>query len=291
MTFLSPRTLDEALEILDHRSDETVVIAGGTDVMIQHARSERPAQRMLHIEKLDDLRGVVCNGSARIGALTSHRTVAEHAELNEIFPSIATAAATVGGWQTQIAGTIGGNICNASPAADLAAPLLVHGAKLRLVSQNGERWIDLNDFFLGRRKTQRLPSELLAEIKLDLPPPRSRDVYLKVGRRSGMEVAIVGLALRLTLAEDLDTITDAHCAVCSVAPRPLRLDSIRAALIGASASKPPMPDLTAILLSSVSPIDDIRGSAGYRTAVLPRLLQRALGHCANGNSDRQGASS
>ena len=248
--------------------------------MIQLARNEISSALLLHIEHIDELSKLEVNGQVTIGALVSHRKLATSSELQKEYDCIRTAANLVGGWQTQIAGTIGGNICNASPAADLAAPLLVHDAIVTLQSRDqGSRELDLNNFFLGRRQTAREPDELLTKIQLETVPPRSSDIYIKVGRRSAMEIAIVGLAVRLSLGEDGQTVSDIRIAACSVGPTPKRVVNTEGMIRG----EPLTPNLIKAageaLVEESSPIDDIRGSEWYRRSVLPRVLEQALNQC------------
>ena len=193
--------------------------------------------------------------------------------------AVVESAATVGGLQTQAVGTIGGNVCNASPAADTLPALLVHDARLTLRSSTGSRTVALADFLVGRRATTRRPDELLTEITLTTPGERSGDVYLKVGRRSAMEVAIVGLAMRLAFDPD-GTVTEARIAVASVGPRPMRSTDAEAALVGGPLGPDPIRAAAEALLRDIAPIDDVRGSAEYRRRVIPGLLDRAAERCS-----------
>lgn len=276
-------TVEEALAVLASGDGGCQVLAGGTDVMVQLARGEIAPSLLLHVERVAELRAAEVNGSARIGALVTHRQLVRGA-LGPAYRAVAEAAATCGGLQTQAVGTIGGNVCNASPAADTLPALLVHDARVTLRSAGGDRTLGLEEFVLGRRATARRPEELLTAITLAGSGSRTGDVYLKVGRRSAMEVAIVGLAMRLRLAED-GTVADARVALASVGPRPLRSAGAEAALAGAAvpgdAIAPAALDAAAeALLGDVTPMDDLRASAGYRLRVLPGLLRRAAGICA-----------
>jgi CO/xanthine dehydrogenase FAD-binding subunit len=221
-----------------------------------------------------------CGKLCEIGSLTTHRALATSTLLADDYDSIRTAAASVGGWQTQAVGTIGGNVCNASPAADLIPPLLVHGAKVKLLSQKrGERTLPLSGFLLGRRLTARKADELLTHISLETAPVRTADIYLKVGRRSAMEVAIVGLALRLSMSDDHSTISDVRIATCATGPVSRRAEAAEAELIGKYFSPALLRTAGEALVDTVAPIDDVRGSAAYRIMVLPRLLKRAVQIC------------
>ncbi|MGH9296213.1 MAG: FAD binding domain-containing protein, partial [Acidimicrobiales bacterium] len=192
-------------------------------------------------------------------------------------PALAEAAATVGGWQTQAVGTLGGNICNASPAADTAPPLLVADSVLELTSSAGRRSVPVEEFFLGRRKIDRRPDELVTAVVLRPIGPGAGEAYLKVGRRGAMVVAVAGLAARLLFGKD-GRIEDARVALCSVAPTPLRLREVEKVLVGSVGSEA-VVEAGAVLAAAVAPIDDARASGSYRRAVLAGLLERAVGLC------------
>jgi len=281
LEFLSVQSIDEALEALASQGENTTLLAGGTDVMIQLDRGEIETDLLLHLEQLDELKRVEPNnGRLGIGALTSHRDLALDILPAGNYASLRSAAATVGGWQTQSVGTIGGNICNASPAADLIPPLLVHGAEVKLSSKaRGERRMALDDFLLGRRRTAREADELLTHISLESTPRHSADVYLKVGRRKAMEVAIVGLAVRLTMSEDNKTMSEVRIASCATAPISRRAREIESMLIGQNYAAELISEAGNALCESVTPIDDVRGSSAYRLMVLPGLLARAMKIC------------
>ncbi|MGD9529192.1 FAD binding domain-containing protein [Pseudonocardia sp.] len=271
-------SLDGALDVLARHGERCQVLAGGTDVMIQLGRGEIAASLLLHIERLAELRTVGSNGSTRIGALVTHRALATGA-LGTGYRAVAESAGTVGGLQTQAVGTLGGNVCNASPAADTLPALLVHDAEVTLRSATGGRSVPLERFVVGRRATDRSPDELLTAVTLAAPPPRSGDVYLKVGRRSAMEVAIVGLAMRLTF-DGAGTITAARVAAASVAPRPVRSTAAEAALVGSRGGAEAVRAAADALLGDIDPVDDVRGSAAYRRRVIPGLVGRAVQICA-----------
>lgn len=271
-------SLDDALEVLSDQGERCQVLAGGTDVMIQLARGEITPRRLLHVERVTALRAIETNGTTRIGALVTHRQLAAGV-LGTGFRAVAESAATVGGLQTQVVGTIGGNVCNASPAADTLPALLVHDAQVTLRSRAGSRTVALQDFVVGRRATTRTPDELLTAITLAPPGALSGDVYLKVGRRSAMEVAIVGLAMRLAFGP-AGTVTDARVAVASVGPRPVRSADAEAALVGSAGDAESVRAAAQALLRDVDPVDDVRATADYRRRVIPGLVGRAVEICA-----------
>jgi carbon-monoxide dehydrogenase medium subunit len=278
MDFVDARELPEALATLAERGEEATVLAGGTDVMVQYLAGELAPSTLLHVRGIDALRGISSNGATRLGALTTHWQLMTSPEIGRDHAALGEAAATVGGRQTQNAGTVGGNIVNASPAADLLPPLLVANASLTLQSTSGTRELPLDGFLLGRKQTARRADELLTAVALERPGPRTGETYLKIGRRRAMEVAIVGLAARLTFDED-GTVADARLAVCSVAPTAYRASEAEASLRGTRLEKDAVTAAVQLLAASASPIDDPRATATYRRRVLAPLLERAVASC------------
>ncbi len=278
MQFCRATTLEEALQARVIWGDDGRLLAGGTDVMVQFLHGEIRPAALIHIEGIESLSHVTLGVRTSLGALTTHRTIATTDELLVRHPALARAAGTVGGWQTQMKGTVGGNICNASPAADTLPPLLVGDAYVTLLSAAGERRLSLGDFILDRRTTALAADELLTAVDLEPLPDGSAEVYLKLGRRGAMEVALVGLAVRLGFAED-GSVGDARVAVCSVGPVPRRVPEAEAALIGSALTADVLEEAGAALLAAASPIDDARSSANYRRRTLRGLLERATRHC------------
>jgi carbon-monoxide dehydrogenase medium subunit len=263
---------------LSEWGEEGRLLAGGTDVMAQYNAGEIAPGALIHIGGIAPLSFISVNGRTTIGALSTHCNLAADAAFSARHPAVANAARLVGGWQTQAIGTVGGNLCNASPAADLAPPLLVADAHLTLASISGERRLPLDEFIIGRRATARRPDELLTLIDLDPLPPDGAEQYIKLGRRGAMDVAIVGVAVRLGLCGD-GTIETARVAVCSVAATPRRVAEAEAALTGAPLAAGALAAAGQALVAAVDPIDDARGTASYRRRVLPGLLERAVLRC------------
>jgi len=299
--FRRAASLDQALAWLSERGESARVIAGGTDVMMQVARGEIRPATLVHIEGVRPLAGAAATdtgpgsapgagrvvvqsepgagGMSRFGALVTHRALASDPSVKRRHPALSEAAATVGGWQTQTVGTLGGNICNASPAADTAAPLLVADAIVELRNMAGCRRVPLADFFLGRRAIDRRPDELVTAIEAEPLGANAAEVYLKAGRRGAMVVAVVGLAVRLRFDPRGERVTQARVAVCSVAPTPVRASATERILADGGALPDAVSEAGQALLAEVAPIDDARGTAAYRRMVLPGLLARAVACC------------
>ena len=281
MEFVTVASLDEALDTLAEFGSEAAIVAGGTAVLYQLSAGMRTAARIVHVERLADLSYVKRDGGVRIGALTTMRALAESPDLTASGGGLVTAAASCGGWQTQYVATVGGNICNASPGADLAPPLLVHDAQVTLASAaRGTRSLALGAFFAGHRRTAREADEMVTELVLDEPPARTADVYVKVRRRGAMELPIVGVAARVTLDEPGEAIADIRIAACAVGPVPFRAPEAEAILKGAALGDAPLAEAGAALVERATFFTDARASADYRRAVLPRVLAHAVEQCA-----------
>lgn len=278
MEFRQGTSEEQVLGWLADLGDSACVLAGGTDAMMQYARGEISPAAFVHIERLRSLAAVEHDQVSRLGALTTHRFLARDQAIRERVPALAEAAATVGGWQTQTVGTLGGNVCNASPAADTAAPLLVADATVELASADGRRQVPLPDFFLGRRKVDRRPWELVIAINVTPIARRTGEVYLKAGRRGAMVVAVVGLAARISFERD-GGVSDARLALCSVAPKPIRATKAEQILIEGRGSPEAIREAGFALLEDVSPIADSRATARYRQGILAGFLERAVACC------------
>jgi carbon-monoxide dehydrogenase medium subunit len=278
MQFRRAHTLEGALDLLTELGDAARPLAGGTDVMVQYLHGEVTPEALIHIEGIAELATISHNGRTSVGPLVTHRALGTDPELAAAHPALAAAARTVGGWQTQSVGTVGGNICNASPAADTAPPLLIADAQVTLASLRGERRMSLTDFFVDRRKTVLEHDELVTAIDLEPLPPGAGEVYLKLGRRGAMEVALVGLGVRLGFGGG-DTVEVARIAVCSAAPTPRRVPEAEAALVGSRLDAGALEAAGEALRAAASPIDDARASASYRLRTLAGLLKRAALRC------------
>jgi len=276
--FVDAENLAEALATLAQLGPKVTILAGGTDVMVQYLRGDVTPSTLLHVRQLMELKGSRVGEVTDMGALTTHWEIVSNPALRRAHPALAEAAATVGGRQTQNAGTVGGNVVNASPAADLLPALLVSGAGVTLKSALATRELTVEEFVVGRRSTQRRPEELVTRFSLQPVGPRTGETYLKIGRRGAMEVAIVGLAMRLAFDEE-GVVVDARVAACAVGPRPFRSREAEARLVGSKLEKATVQEAGELLRGTAAPIDDSRATAAYRSRLLAPLLARATSTC------------
>ncbi|MGP1256360.1 MAG: FAD binding domain-containing protein [Kiloniellales bacterium] len=274
--YFRPRTLLQALEALAERP--LTPLAGGTDVYPAQANlaawNRAPELDILDVSDLPELQGTEETPEGwRLGALTTW-TEAIEGPLPTWFEGLRMAGRTVGGRQIQNRGTLAGNLCNASPAADGVPPLLALDCEVELASTAGRRRLPLSDFILGNRSTARRPDELLVALWIPQPRQAARSTFLKLGARSYLVISIVMVAA--TLEVEAGEVTAARLAVgsCSAAAR--RLPDLEAALCG----RPCDATLAAAVdpghLELLSPIDDVRGSADYRRDTAVTLVRRAL---------------
>jgi CO/xanthine dehydrogenase FAD-binding subunit len=275
-SYLRPTRLEEALEALASRP--RVVLAGGTDYY--PARVGRPLDdEVLDITALQALRAIIDEGKAwRIPALATWSDVIA-ADLPPLFDGLKRAAREVGGVQIQNAGTVCGNVCNASPAADGVPNLLVLDARVELTSASGGRQIAIGDFVTGNRRTERRPDELVTAILVPKPRSAAHSTFLKLGARRYLVISIVMVAAVVELGPD-DTIVTARIAVGSCSAAAKRLPDLEHALAGRRLS-PELADLVRPdQLAPLTPIDDVRGTASYRRDATLTLLRRALSELA-----------
>lgn len=275
MEYWETESLPQALDLLAQHGDEVTILAGGTDVVVALLRGEIDAKALMHIRRIGELNGINVDGRTAIGSTTTHWQLITDGGVNRDHAAVVDAARTVGGRQTQNVGTIGGNVVNASPAADLMPALLVADARVALSSATGTRYLPLDQFIVGRKLTARQSDELVTSISLEKPAGRTGEAYVKLGRRSAMEVAVVGVAARVTQSED-GAISDARLAVCSVGPVAVRLPDAEQLLVGASDHRPLLDDVSAAAEKVVRPIDDVRSPAAYRSRMLRHLIDQAL---------------
>jgi CO/xanthine dehydrogenase FAD-binding subunit len=271
--YAQPRRIDEALAVLA-RGPRTIV-AGGTD--FYPARVGKPLdQTVLDISRLEALRGLTEEGGhIRIGALATWSDIID-ADLPAGFHGLKLAAREVGGVQVQNAGTLCGNICNASPAADGVPNLLVLDAQVELVSERGRRTQPVGEFITGNRQTGRRADELMTAVLVPTPDPAARGTFVKLGARAYLVISIVMVAALVVPGED-GRIGAARVAVGSCSPVARRLPALEAALAG-QAFDPAL--VTADHLAPLAPIDDLRGSAAYRRDTALTLVRRALADLA-----------
>jgi CO/xanthine dehydrogenase FAD-binding subunit len=275
--YLQPSVLDDALAALATRP--WAVLAGGTDFYA--ARVGRPIREaILDISRLTPLRGIAQEaGGWRIGALTTWTDVLRR-PLPPLFDGLKQAAREVGGVQTQNAGTVAGNLCNASPAADGVPALMSLSAEVELASTRGVRRLPLTDFVTGNRATQRRPDELVTAILVPARSERARSGFVKLGARRYLVISIAMAAVTLDAGED-GRVAHAGVAVGACSPVARRIAALEARLIGRVLNAELADLVRPADLGELSPISDVRGTAAYRREAALILIRRALRELAD----------
>ncbi len=273
---LRPRLLAEALEALAEDPDIRPV-AGGTDLLLDlHRGGPGDPVTLLDLTAIDELRGItIAGGMVHLGALTTHNDVVGHPELPIVALPLAQACLEIGSPQLRNLATIAGNLATASPANDSISALLALDATVTLRSTAGERVVRLDDFFTGFRSTVLAPGELITSI--DFPAMRDSDagIWVKLGNRAAQAISVVHLGVVVERDPD-GVVHDARLAIGSVAARVETLWQAEEALIGHPLDDDTIDACARLAAESVTPIDDVRATADYRTALIPTLVQRAL---------------
>ncbi len=271
---LQPRSLNEALRLLKTHAGSARLVAGGTDVIVELSRGIRPTETLIDLSAIPDLRYIRAESSQiRIGALATHNDVVASDLIVEHALPLAQASWEVGAPQLRTRATIAGNLVTASPANDTITPLIALDAEVVLASSDGQRVLPLRDFYRGFRQTALAPDELIREIRIPVVAAR-RGLFIKLGLRRAQAISVIDLAIALTF--DGDVVRAARIALGSLAPTIVRAEAAEAALIGRPLSPALAKEIARLTCAVVKPIDDVRGSGGYRLATLANLTEHGL---------------
>lgn len=273
MRYAAPTTTDEALELL--RSDpDSQVFAGATD-LIPQIRAGRPEPSLLvDLKRIERLVAVSHNnGTWTVGAATPTSALTANSAFSSMFPGLSEASGLIGSDQIQNRSSWGGNLCNASPAADSVPALIVNGARAVIAGASGARTADVADIVTGPGQTSLAEGEFIVEFLIDDLPAGTSDAYLRLIPRTEMDIAVVGAAVQLTL--DGDSVTAAKVALGAVAPTVVRVPDAEAALVGSTLDDDTLAAAAAAASAACNPIDDKRGTIQYRRQVAGVLTKRA----------------
>lgn len=284
-----PEDMDAALAILakSDRQGAVMPLAGGTNMIVDlRARSVAPAA-LVSIGKLSGIRGIAIDGSrVRVGGRTTVSDMLRHPELGRIAPALVASARVFAGQMVRNTATVAGNICSGSPAADLVPALLALDADVTLTSHSGSRVVALAEFFHGYKQMERRCNELMTELSWPVPAAKTSNLFYKLARRKGDAITVVGAAVSMR-------VEDGKChgvriALGSVAPMVKRALAAEQMLEGAVATRERIDAASRTAMDEMSPIDDIRASAGYRShcvgVLTRRLLTRAWEQLASGGA-------
>ncbi len=276
--YLEAHTLRQALSLWQRHGPNARFVAGSTDFLIRWRMGNWNPDSVINIQHIPALNRISFSrrNGLRLGALTTVQTLEEHPAVRQHYPALAAAAASFAGVQVRNLATVGGNICNASPAGDTLPALLAFDAQCRAVGPEGERWVPLDQFFTAPSQTVLAPGELLAELRLPSPSANGGSLYIKHSPRGAMDIATVGVASALSLTGGGKVCGEVRIGLGSVAPTPVRAYTAEDVLRGNEIT----PELIAAAAKEaqdkVTPISDVRGSATYRKEMVGVLTRRTL---------------
>ena len=278
--YFTPKTIEEACSLVLKYKGEAKIIAGGTDLVVQMKHKEVLPKHIINIRGISGQDYIIYDEKEglRIGAMATIRSIEVSPVVRERFNILAQAASELGSAQVRNRGTIAGNLCNAAPSAETAPPLIVLGAKAKIMGADGERTVLIENFFTGPGQTILKPDEILVEIQVPNLLPRSSGVYIKHTIRKALDLAIVGVAVIVTM--DGDTLSDVKIALGAVAPTPVRARRAEDVLRGNQINDDLLQKAAQTAFNQCSPIDDIRSSAEYRCKMIKVLVPRAIKQAA-----------
>ncbi len=275
MKYHAPTTVEEAVGLLT-ATPGSKVFAGATDVIPQ-IRSGRPEpEALVDLKHIDRLIGVHKTATGWvIGAATPTSALTGNEQLSAAFPGLCEAAGLIGSDQVQNRSSLGGNLCNASPAADSVPAMVADGMRAVIATATGTRTVAVEDIPTGPGRTSLAPGEFIVEFELDDAPPATGDAYLRLIPRTEMDIAVVGAGARVTVGAD-GKITAATLALGAVAPTVVRVPDAEAALVGNTLDDATLAAVAAAASAVCNPIDDKRGTIAYRRHVAGVLAKRAV---------------
>ncbi len=272
--YLAPQSLEEATRALAD-SDNARVLAGGTDLLVQMRLGLKDPALVVDIKRIPELTSLTLDDSGlHLGAAVPGHLVTGHSQVAALYPGFVEALGLIGSSQIQGRCSAGGNLCNASPAADSVPAMIANGAVCNIAGPGGERSVPVEEFTTGPGSNCLGPDEFLVSIDLPRPAPRSSDAYLRFIPRTEMDIAVAGAGVALSLDES-GVCTAARVAIGAVAPTALLVPAAGEALVGSTLDEASLQQAAAAASDAASPITDKRGTAEFRTRVVGVLVRRA----------------
>ena len=276
--YYAPETLEAAVEIMARYEEGVYPVAGGTDLIPKMRYGQIQPKVVVNLKRIPGLAEIVPqdDGSLKIGALATLTQVASSPEVRERYPMVAQIAGKMASVPVRNLATVGGNLCNAAPSADLAPPLIALDAEAVIFGPQGKRRVPLEVFFTGPGQTVLGRGELLTAVVVPPPDPQARGTYIKHAHREALDIAIVGVAAWVRFEEGGSVCEDARIVLGAVAPTPIRAREAEAAIRGAPLTEERIAEAGRLAAEAARPIDDVRGSAWYRREMVAVLTRRAL---------------
>lgn len=276
--YIAPKSVKEVCSYLQQYEGKAKVLAGGTDLLINMKHRTILPRYLVGLKNLQELDKITKSegNDLRIGPLVSHQFIADSRIVKDKFGALAFACSKIGTPQIRSMGTIGGNLCNASPSADSVPPLIALGASLRLFSLEGERVVPLEDFFTGPGKTVLSSGEILCEIQVPCPKPRTGVVYEKLPARTAVDIAAVGVAVLITLDLKSQNCSETKIVLGAVSPTPMRARKAEEILRGKKIEDNLIKKAAQLASEEAHPISDVRSTANYRIEMVKVLTEKAI---------------
>ena len=275
LRFEAPETVEDAVRLLADADGEAMPLAGGTDLLVQLRTDFVRPGLIVDLKRIPALMDVTVNGDdIRVGAAVSGATLGKNEAVKAAWPGVVEALELIGSTQIQGRASLGGNLCNGSPAADSVPALIAAGAVCEIAGPNGGRSVPVEDVITGPGQLSLGPGEIVVSLVMPKPPPRSGDAYLRFIPRTEMDIAVVGAGVALTL-DEAGVCTHARLGLGAVAPTPLLVEDGAKALIGTTVDDDALANLAAAASAACNPIDDKRGTIEYRVKVAGVLARRA----------------
>lgn len=280
--YAAAATVDEAVSLLAARGERAKILAGGTDILVQLREGLREADLVLDVKKIPDLTQLSFDRQRglRLGAAVPCYRIYESDAVKSAYPALADSARIIGGWQIQSRASIGGNLCNSSPAADSIPSLIALDAVCLIAGPAGRRSVPAAQFCTAPGKNILQRGEFLVSLEFPPPPPRSGSRYLRFIPRNEMDIAVVGVGAWLRLDADGKNIEEARLGIAAVAPTPLAATEAARWLAGKPATIESFAEAGRLARAIAKPITDMRGPAEYRVHLVGVIAQRALSDAA-----------
>ena len=276
VAYEAPDSIEDAIGLLANASVPAMVLAGGTDLIIQTNASKDPERLLVDVKKISGMcDAILSNSGLELGPSMNCAELTARSDIKAIYPGLVEAAYLIGSTQVQGRASVGGNLCNSSPAADTIPALIANSAECVIVGPAGERTVAVEDFITGVGTNCLTKGELLKTIKLPKPPTSTADAYLRFIPRTEMDIAVAGAGVSLTLDKD-GTCVRARVAIGAVAPTALLVPEAAAALVGNVLDEVALDAAATAATNSASPINDRRGTIEFRRHVVGVLVKRAV---------------
>ena len=276
--YSAPHDLAEATELLAEYGDRAQILAGGTDIIVQLREGHRDADMVIDIKQIPELTEMEfsADNGLRLGASVSCFRIYEDPAVSRAYPALADSTNIIGGWQIQSRASVGGNLCNSSPAADTIPSLIAHGVTCRIAGPEGERTVTAENFCTAPGRNVLADGELLVDLRFPPPQPRASSAYQRFIPRNEMDIAVAGAGSYLELEDDGETIKAARIALAAVAATPQFAAAASESLVGKPANDESFAAAGELAKEVASPITDMRGTVEYRIHLSSVLTRRTL---------------